>query len=67
MEGRTMRTLADLIARHHRGDRDYNATGEHAAFDTTTEDDSGRSEGIGSGDAGRDSNSPGQSGNNVSG
>jgi len=67
MEGRTMRTLADLIARHHRGNRDYNGAGEHAAFDTTTEDDSGGSEGVGSGDAGRDSNSPGQSGNNVSG
>lgn len=67
MEGRIMRTLADLIARHHRGHRDYNGAGEHAAFDTTTEDDSGGSEGLGSGDAGRDPNSPGQGRDNLPG
>ena len=53
MEGRTMRTLADLIARHHRGDRDYNGTGEHAAFDTTTEDDAHWDQGDRSRNAGR--------------
>ena len=65
MEARIMRDLAGLIARHHRGDRDHNGTGQCAAFDTTTEDDSGGSEGLGSGDAGRNTDSPGQGGDNL--
>ena len=67
MEGKVMRTLADLIARHHRGDRDYNRTSQCAAFDTTVENDSGGDQGVGSGDAGCYQNSQGQSGDNVSG
>lgn len=67
MEARTMRTLADLIARHHRGDRDHNRTGQCAAFDTTVEDDLGGDPGISSGNAGCDTDSPGQSGHNFPG
>ena len=67
MEARIMRDLAGLIARHHRGDRDHNGTGQCAAFDTTTEDDSGGSEGLGSGDAGCDTNNSRQSGDNIPG
>ena len=67
MEGRTMRTLAEYIARHHRGDRDDNGTGQHAAFDTTVGEDSGGDEGLGSGDAGCDTDSPGQGRDNLPG
>ena len=67
MEARTMRNIAELIARHHRGDRDHNRTGQCAAFDTTVEDDLGGTEGLGSGDAGCDQNSSGQGGNNLPG
>jgi hypothetical protein len=67
MEGTTMRNIAELIARHHRGDRDYNRTGQHAAFDTTVEDDLGGTEGFSSGDAGCDPNSSGQGGDNLPG
>ena len=67
MEGRIMRSFAGLIARHHRGDRDDNGTGQHAAFDTTVGEDSGGDEGLGSGDAGRNTDSPGQGGDNLPG
>ena len=67
MEGRTMRNLAGLIAQHHRGDRDDNGTGQHAAFDTTVGEDSGGNEGLGSGDAGCDTDSPGQGRDNLPG
>jgi hypothetical protein len=67
MEARIMRDLAGLIARHHRGDRDDNGTDQCAAFDTTISQDLGGDEGIRSGDAGRDPNSPGQGGNNLPG
>jgi len=67
MEGRTMRTLAGLIAQHHRGNRDNNGTGQHAAFDTTVGEDSGGDQGLGSGDAGRNTYSPGQGGDNLPG
>ena len=67
MEARTMRNIAELIARHHRGDRDYNRTGQYSAFDTTVGEDLGGTEGFGSGDAGCDPNSPGQGGNNLPG
>ena len=65
MEGRIMRSFAGLIARHHRGDRDHNGTGQHAAFDTTVGEDSGGNEGLGSGDAGCDTDSPGQGRDNL--
>ena len=67
MEGRTMRTLAEYIARHHRGDRDDNGTGQQPAFDTTVGEDSGGNEGLGGGDAGRNTDSPGQGGDNLPG
>ena len=67
MEATTMRNLAGLIARHHRGDRDHNGTDQYAAFDTTISQDLGGDEGIGSGDAGCDPNNPGQGGNNLPG
>ena len=67
MEARTMRNIAELIARHHRGDRDYNRTGQCAAFDTTVGQDLGGTEGFGGGDAGCDPNSSGQGGNNLPG
>jgi hypothetical protein len=67
MEARTMRDLAGLIARHHRGDRDDNGTGQQPAFDTTVGEDSGGDQGLGSGDAGCDTDSPGQGGNNIPG
>ena len=67
MEGRTMRNLAGLIAQHHRGDRDDNGTGQHAAFDTTVGEDSGGDQGLGSGDAGCDTDNSRQSGDNIPG
>ena len=67
MEARTMRDLAGLIARHHRGYRDDNGTGQHAAFDTTVGEDSGGNEGLGSGDAGCDTDNSRQSGDNIPG
>ena len=67
MEATTMRNLAGLIARHHRGDRDDNGTDQCAAFDTTISQDLGGDEGIRSGNAGCDPNNPGQSGDNIPG
>ena len=67
MEARTMRDLAGLIARHHRGDRDDNGTGQQPAFDTTVGEDSGGDQGLGSGDAGCDTDSPGQGRDNLPG
>ena len=67
MEARIMRDLAGLIARHHRGDRDYNRTDQCAAFDTTVSQDLGGPEGLDSGNAGCDTNSTWQSGNNIPG
>lgn len=66
MEGTTMRNLAGLIAQHHRGNRDYNRTGQHAAFDTTVGEDLGGTEGISGGDAGCNPDSPGQNRDNLS-
>ena len=65
MEARIMRDLAGLIARHHCGDRDDNGTGQQAAFNTTVGEDSGGDEGLDSGDAGCDTDSPGQGGDNL--
>ena len=65
MEARTMRDLAGLIARHHRGDRDDNGTGQQPAFDTTVGEDSGGDQGLGGGDAGCDTDSPGQGRDNL--
>jgi len=67
MEGHTMRNIAELIAQHHRGNRDYNRTSQYAAFDTTVSEDTGGTEGFGCRDAGRNQNSPGQGGNNLPG
>ena len=67
MEATTMRNLAELIVQHHRVNRNYNRTGQYPAVDTTVENDSGRSQRFGSGDAGCDTNSTGQSGNNFPG
>jgi hypothetical protein len=67
MEARIMRSLAGLIARHHRGDRDHNGTGQHAAFDTTVGEDSGGGQGLRSGDAGCDTDNSRQSGDNIPG
>lgn len=54
-----MRTLAEYIAELHRRDRNDNRTGQHAAFDTTIEDDSNWQQGNGPRDDGHCENTAG--------
>jgi hypothetical protein len=59
MQPDTFRTLAEYIYKLRRRDRDYYSTGEHPAFDTTTENDAHWSERDRSGNAGRGENGQG--------
>jgi hypothetical protein len=53
MQPDTFRTLAQYIYELKRRDRHYHPTGEHPAFDTTTEDDAHWDQRDRSGDVGR--------------
>ena len=56
MEGRTMRILSEYIAELHRRDREYYRTTERPSVNTTKDTDAVRSQGHGSGNAGRSKN-----------
>jgi hypothetical protein len=53
MQPDTFRTLAEYIHELRRRDRNHYPTGEHPAFDTTTEDDAHWDQGDRSRDVGR--------------
>jgi hypothetical protein len=53
MQPDTILTLAQYIHELKRRDRNYHSTGEHPAFDTTTEDDAHWDQRDRSGDVGR--------------
>ena len=67
MDGRIMRTLAELIAEHHRRNWQNHRTDQYSAFDTTVSHDLDGDIGDGGRDAGRDPDHPGQSGDNFPG
>ena len=59
MQPDTFRTLAEYIHELRRRDRNNYSTGEHPAFDTTTEDDTNWSQGHRSRNDGRSEDSQG--------
>ena len=64
MDATTMRSIVAYLAEHRRH-RDNHGTAEHAAFDTTTEDDTRWQEGDLSGNERRGENCVGQGGHNL--
>ena len=67
MDGRIMRTLAELIAEHHRRNWQDHRTDQYSAFDTTVSHDLDGDIGYGSRDAGCDTNDEGKGGDNFPG
>ena len=59
MDGKTIRTLAEYIAEHHRRDRFNYGTDGGGAFDSTIETNSTRDQRDPGGDDGCDQNNPG--------